>query len=149
MIDGVKELGDIKVDDPVLALTPRPTDSDRIQRRTLPPIAVGIVVEDRLRTRLQLQRNDSLGDPVGHSRHSKDPSPLAVRFRYLHRQHRWGKVTPRRHPVPDLVQVALQIGLEIGDGAPIHPRGTLVGRDSLIRLPHQPLGYGKRLALLN
>src|SRR3954449_2099432 len=47
-----------------------------------------------------------LGDPVGHGGHPENPgtSP-ATRLGYLHRHHRRWKVGPRRHPVPDLVEV--------------------------------------------
>src|SRR5207344_1069319 len=50
-----------------------------------------------------------------------------MRLRNLNRPHRRRKVDPRRHPIPDLVQIVPQIGLE--------------------RLPDEPLRYVKRLVL--
>jgi hypothetical protein len=58
------------------------------------------------------------------------------------------EVCPRAHPVPDLVQVALQTGLELREGLPVHPRRALVALDLLIRLPHSLLRNPKRLVLL-
>ena len=74
------------------------------------------------------------------------PCP-AMRFRYFHRLHRRRKVTPRGHPVPDPVQIILQIGLEILDRAPVHSRRSLVSPDSQVRLPYKPLRNTERLYL--
>ena len=65
-------------------------------------------------------------------------------LRYLDRPHRGRKVRPRAHPVPDLVQIVLQIGLELAQGLLVHSRGTLVGRHLPVRLPNICLGmsYG-------
>ena len=49
-----------------------------------------------------------LRDPIRHGRYAQLPFPT-VCFRYLHRPHRRRKVTARRHPIPDLVQVPLQV----------------------------------------
>ena len=69
-----------------------------------------------------------------------------VRLRDLHRAHRRREVGPRRHPIPDLVQVALQILLEFLDRLPVHPGRALVRPDLLPRLPDIPLRDLKRLA---
>jgi hypothetical protein len=47
--------------------------------------------------------------------------------------HRERKVTPRRHPVPDLIQVSLQILLEHRERFPIHTDGATVGFHQLPR----------------
>ena len=51
-----------------------------------------------------------------------------MRLRYLDSPHRGRKVGPRAHPVPDLEEIVLQIGLELVEGLAVHSRGTLVGR---------------------
>src|SRR6266550_3755436 len=94
----------------------------------------------------QLHGYHCLRDSVRHSGHAEDSDP-AMRFRYLHRLHRWRKVTPRRHPIPYPVQIIAQIGLEFLDRAPVHARRSLVGLDSLIRLPYEPLRDTERLFL--
>jgi len=68
-------------------------------------------------------------------------------FRNFDCPHRRRKVGPRRHPIPDLVQVVLQIGFELFDRLPVHPGGTLVRLNALVRLPHEPLRNVKRLIL--
>ena len=69
-----------------------------------------------------------------------------MRFWYFHRLHRRRKVTPRRHPIPDPVEIVPQILLEVLDRAPVHARRSLIGLDSLVRLPHEPLRNTERLS---
>src|SRR5215211_3734357 len=102
-------------------------------------------MEDRLRARLQLKGDDRLGDSIGDSGNSEDSGPPTVRFRYLDCPHRRWKVGPRRHPVPDPIEIVLQILLEVLDGLPVHSCGTLVRLDALVRLPHKSLRYLERL----
>src|SRR5213595_1391940 len=66
-------------------------------------------------------------------------------LRYLDRPHRGRKVRPRAHPVPDLVQIVLQIGLELAQRHLVHSRGTLVRRHLPIRLPNCLFGDVVRL----
>src|SRR6266508_2137043 len=77
----------------------------------------------------------------------KHADPAAVGLGDLHCSHRGREVRPRAHPVPDPVEVVLQIGLELAQGHLVHPRGALVGRDPPVRLPHDRLGNRKRLVL--
>src|SRR4051794_18068847 len=70
-----------------------------------------------------------------------------MRLRNFDRPHRRRKVRPRGHPHPDLVEIVLQIGFELLDGLSIHPRGTLLLPDALVRFPPQPLRYVKRPVL--
>ena len=70
-----------------------------------------------------------------------------MRLGDLHRPDRGRKVRPRAHPIPDLVQVSLQIGLELVQRLPIHSRGTLVRLDLPPRFPNHQLGNLKRLVL--
>ena len=90
-------------------------------------------------------RDHRLSDPVrdrGHPEHLDPPPPL----RYLHRPHRRREVAPRRHPIPELVQVPLQVRLELLDRLLVDARRALVGLDPPIRLPDHPLGDLKRLS---
>ena len=82
-------------------------------------------MEDRLDLPLQPRGHHCLRDPIGHSRHTQNPDPIAVRLRYLHGQHRRRKVTARGHSIPDLVQIVLQIVLELLERAPVHPGAPL------------------------
>src|SRR6516164_7370119 len=68
-------------------------------------------------------------------------------LRDLDETHRRREVTPRGHPIPDLVEVILQVGLERLDGLTVHPGGALVGLDPLVCLPDHLLGNRVRLGL--
>ena len=58
---------------------------------------------------------------------------------------RW-KVAARTHPVPDLVEVAFQIGIELIERLPIYTSCTLVGFDRFICFVHLPFLDLERLA---
>ena len=73
--------------------------------------------------------------------------PAAVRLGDHDCPDRRGKPGSRTHPIPDLVEVALKVGLELVQILAIHAGGTLVGLDLPPRLPHQLLGNRKRLAV--
>jgi hypothetical protein len=100
-------------------------------------------MEDGLRPDTEDQRGRCLRYPVRDGRHAEQPG-ASPRLGYLHCPHRGRKVRPRRHPVPDLVKVVLQVGLEVGDGLPVHPGGTTICLDLPPRLHHQALRYAKR-----
>src|SRR5450759_1170839 len=138
MVDAVEERLDVQSEHPVLLPTPLPGDRDRVQRGTPRAVAVGVGMEHRFHLRLQPCRYHRLGDPVRYRGHTQHPDPT-VSLRNWHRAHRWREVGPRRHSVPDLVQIVLQVRLERLDGLPIHSRCTLVGLDFPIRLPYLSL----------
>ncbi len=94
----------------------------------------------------QLHGHDRLGDPIGHGRHAEDSRAAPMSLLDLHRAHGRRNVRSRRHPIPDLVQVVLQIRLELRDRLPVHPGCALVRLDFLPRLPDRPLRNLKRLA---
>ena len=103
-------------------------------------------MEHRLHLGLQVQVRDRLSDPIrdsGHAEHSRSARLL----RYLDRPHRRRDVTPRGHPIPDLVEVRLQVRLERQDRLLVNTRSTPVGLDPSPCLPDQPLGNRKRLAV--
>src|SRR5258706_5667632 len=82
-------------------------------------------MEDRFDLRLQPAGHHGLRDSVRDGGHAEDPR-AAVCLRYFHRPHRWREVAPRRHPIPDLVKVVLQILLEVLDGTPSTPGAPLL-----------------------
>ena len=108
------------------------------------------------------RRNRGGGRPVRPSPRSPWPPPsappgqprwarpgsgaCAVWLRDLHRAHRRRGVGARGEPVPDLVQIVLQIGLEFHDRHRVHARCALVRLDLLPRLPDSPLRNIERLA---
>src|SRR6266540_1156551 len=141
----VEKPGDVTVQHPRVCETTLPACGNRVQRRATRPIPIGARVEPRLHHLLQLPGYHRLGNPVRHGRHPEHPRPPAVRFWYLHRPHRRWKIRPRGHPIPRHIQPVSQIGLELLDRAPIHPRCALVGFYLLERFHHRLLGDHKRL----
>ena len=103
-------------------------------------------MEDRFGPRLDHPGHRRLRHPVRHGRHAQNSRARAVRFRDLHRAHRRREVGAGGEPVPDLVQVVLQIGLELLDRHRVHAGCALVRLDFLPRLPDSPLRDLERLA---
>ena len=79
------------------------------------------------------------------------PSTLTPRppvlLRYLHCPHRRREVTPRRQPIPQLVQVPFQVLLKLLDRLAVDAGRAVIGLDPLIRLPDHPFGNRERLVL--
>src|SRR6266540_1012613 len=146
MINAVEELLDVQVDHPVGSPAAPPADLHRVLRGSPGTVAVRVRMEGRLDPRLQSAGYHRLSDPVGHGRHPQNSGAPTMRLRYFHRPHRRREVAPRGHPIPDLVQIVLQIGLEVLDGAPVPPRCTLIGLDLLPRLPNLRFRDLERLA---
>src|SRR6516165_935815 len=61
--------------------------------RTAGPVAIGVGMEDRLKTRLQITTSDLLGDTICDRRYSQR-AHTAICFRNLHSPHRRRKVAP-------------------------------------------------------
>ena len=142
----IEELLDIQIDHPVELPAPLLAYPDRVMGRLARPIAIGVRMEPRFRPLPQIRGHDRLSDPVRDRRDTEQTDPVAVRLGDLHCSDRRRKVGPRTHPIPDLVEVSLQIGLELVQGLPVHSRGTLVRLDLPPRLPDHQLGNHKRLA---
>src|SRR5215211_2520122 len=146
MRDAVEEGPDVQIEHPVQLPAALPADPDRVQRRPTRPTPIGVGVEERLHAGLQVSAHDGLGDPVRDGRHPEH-SRAAVSLRYLHRAHRRGHVAPRRQPVPELVEVPLQVALELRDRPLVNAGRALVGLDPQPGLPNGPLRDIKRLRL--
>src|SRR4051794_27972614 len=71
------------------------------------------------------------------------PSPCGFAISTAHRRR---KVGARRHSVPDLVQIVLQVLLEVGDALPVHSRRALILLDLEPGIPEVPLRNIERLA---
>src|SRR5215471_2502846 len=146
MIDAVEEFLDVQINHPVLLPAASPARPHRIQRGPLRPVTIGVGMEFWFHSFLQLHGYHCLRNSVRDGRHAEDPHP-AMRFRYLHRQHRGREVAPRGHPIPYPVEIVPQIRLEVFDRAPVHARRSLIGFDSLVCLPHEPLRNTEGLLL--
>jgi hypothetical protein len=88
-------------------------------------------MKNRLCSGFQGERSHCLRDPIRHGRYSEDTGAPAMRFRYFNCPYRRWKIGPRGHPVPDSVEIVLQILLEFLDGLSVHPGSTLVPSDAM------------------
>jgi len=102
-------------------------------------------VKDLLHFRLQCQDRHRLRHPIDHVRDAQDPRSSFLR--YLHRADRPGEVRPRRHAIPQPVEVILQPLLELPDRHAIDPGRSSVLFDLQPRTPHQLFRDVVRLAL--
>jgi hypothetical protein len=103
-------------------------------------------MEFRFHGFLQPGRDHGLRDSVRDGGHTENPGPRAMRFRYFHRFDRRREVAARGHPVPDLIQITSQIGLEVLDRLLVHPWSAFIGFDFQPGVPHLLLRYFERLA---
>src|SRR6266581_859695 len=96
--------------------------------------------------RLQIQAHDRLSDSVRYRGHPEDPNPsLPVLLRYFDCPHRRREVTPRRQPIPELVQVPFQVPIKLLDRLAVNTGRAIIRLDSLIRFPDNPFRNLKRL----
>src|ERR1700730_14382737 len=63
--------------------------------------------------------------------------------------HRWRKVASRTHPVPKLVEIVPQVGIELLDRLPIHTGRARIGFDRFVSLVHLLLCNIERLVCLS
>src|SRR5437016_14532581 len=104
-------------------------------------------MEQRFHLRLQIQTYDRLSDAVCYGGHAEDSDPvLPVLLRYFDRPHRRWEITPRRQPIPELVEIRFQVPLKLVDRLTNTGR-AVVGLDTSVRFPDYPFGNRKRLAL--
>jgi hypothetical protein len=129
---------------------PRPCGQSLLDTKTL-PVSVYETPKDcqkdlphPLHQRLQMHLDDHLRHAVADRGNSQRPRTPA-RFRDLHKPHRRWEVASRGHPIPDLVEVTLQVRLERLDRLPVHPGRSVVRLDLLIRFPDDLFGNHVRL----
>jgi hypothetical protein len=105
-------------------------------------------VEHWLHAGLQRHRGRRLGDSIDDVRNAEHPHPVLLPLLgYLHRPDRPGEVRPRRHPIPQPVEVPREVLLELLDRHAIGPGRSTILLDLQPRIPQQSLGDDVRLAL--
>jgi len=136
MIETLKECLDVQIDDPVGTPAPLTCGAHRIERRLAGSIGVRVVMEQWFHERLEHLLHDRLCHAIAHRRNAQW-THAAIPFWDLDEADRRGKVGSRRHPIPDLVEVALQICLERRQGLTIHAGRTSVCLHSLVGFPNE------------
>ncbi|MDT4852325.1 hypothetical protein FQZ97_865520 [compost metagenome] len=138
MIDVIEGCLDIKLHHPVVSPAALTRDRHRLLRRSSRPVSVRVRMEDRVQLRLDEKLDHGLRDTVtdrGHSQLARASRCLGNLYLLDRRR----EVRPRRHPIPQLVEILRQVPLEIGDGFIVDASSTAVGPDLLVGLPYRAL----------
>src|SRR5262245_35409013 len=146
MRNGIKESFDVQIYDPVENPASLPRHTYRVQCRAAGTVDIGVRMEDRFHHRLQHHLYDRLRHAIGDRRNAERPRAASVLL-YLDKPHGRREVRARRHPIPDLVKVALQILLECSQRHAIHARSTSVRLDPLVGFPDELLRNVIRLCV--
>ena len=142
---GVKEGPDVKIDNPFFPKTPLPADRDRVHGRTPGTIAIGVLVEHWLHAGLQRHRRCRLRDSVNDARYAEDPHPVPlIPLGYLHCPNLPGEVRPRRHPIPQPIQVPREVLLELLDRHTVGPCRSAILLDLLSDQNPTTIAWGCR-----
>src|SRR3954467_7268498 len=104
----VEERLDVQIDDPIEFPAALARRSHRVKCRPAGTIPIGSGVEYRLHLRFQCHLHDRLRDAISNGGNTQRADP-AIGFRDFHEADGRRKVRPRRHPIPDLEEVPLQI----------------------------------------
>src|ERR1700739_1214321 len=147
MRNGVEKGPDIKVQHPVLRPAPPTAHGQRVMGAAPRTVTVAVPGEHRLQLLLQQPGRCSPRHPVRRVRHAEQTHAFPMILRYLHAPHRPGKVTPRGHPVPQLVEVVPPLLFEQPDADRVHARRPVPGPDLLPRLHDEAFIDLKRLHL--
>src|SRR5262249_21189999 len=144
----VKTTGNVEMQSPVVAPAAPSRYSDGLDRRLPRSISIGVGMENRFHQRLQVPFDHHLGDPVRDSRNAYLSVP-ALALRNLPPSHRRREVTPRGHPIPELVEVIGEIPLKLRNGLLIDSGGPLIGAHPLVGFPYLTLGNRKGLGVIH
>ena len=105
-------------------------------------------MKNRLYFGLQIHLDHHLRHAI---RYGWDPQPSEspISFGNIYRAYRRRKITPRGHPIPDLIKIVLKTNLKIFDRLPIDSRCPLVRLYPTIGFPDHLLGNTIRLCFSN
>src|SRR6266496_424410 len=101
-----------------------------------------------LHRRLKVQLRNHLGDAISHRGHPENPySPVLLRyFNYFDRRR---EIAPRRHAIPDLVEIIFEILFKSRDRFIVDSRRTLVRFYSFVCIHYDMLGNLRRLCFVH
>jgi hypothetical protein len=111
------------------------------------PVPVAAGMERRFHQRLQVDLHNRLRDAIPYGGNAQR-SDSAVTLRYQNRPDRWRKVGARRHAIPDLVEIVLEVSLKLCNRQGVDPCCAFACLHSKIRLPNDLLGNSKWSCLI-
>src|SRR5216684_8509332 len=144
MADFVEQLSDVELQNPIDMPAPLSRRSHGVQGRLPRPVAIGVRQEDGFHVRLEGHFDDRLRHAICYRGHTQNAFS-AILLRNGDRFHRRWEVRPRRHPVPEFVQVVLQVRFEVGNRLLVYTTTARIGLDGLEGFIHQRLWNVERL----
>src|SRR5713101_1726528 len=144
MADFVEQLSDVELQNPIDMPAPLSRRFHGIQGRLPRPVAIGVRQEDGFHVRLESHFDDRLRHAICYRGHTQNAFS-AILLRNGDRFHRRWEVRPRRHPVPEFVQVVLQVRFEVGNRLLVYTTTARIGLDGLEGFIHQRLWNVERL----
>ena len=120
MVDIVEQTLDVELQDPIVPPASLACYSNGVQCRPSGSVAIRVRQENGLHSRIKGHLNYHLCHSIPYCWDPKD-ALTSILLWYGNRFHRRGKVAPRRHPVPDLIKIILQILLKILNRLPVYP----------------------------
>ena len=143
VVDVVEQAFDVEFQNPVIPPATLARHRDGIQRGFTGPVAIRVRQEDRFEIRLKhcltticATRSATVGTP----RIRSPPVFFGMATAFTG----GGTVASRRHPVPDPIQIVLQVRFEVFDRLLVHAGRARVGFHGLEGLIHQPFRDGER-----
>ena len=130
-IEIIKKAFDIKINHPVATPATLTCYPHRVQSRLAGTIPIRVFVEVWFDLRFKHQLHDHLSDSVRNGRNPQRSSLARVAFWNLDETNRRREVTARRHSIPDLVEIPLQVLLEVHQRLTVHTGRSAIRLDFL------------------
>ncbi len=143
VVDIVEQALDVELENPIVPPATLARHCDGVQRGFPRPVAIRVWQEDRFEVRLKHLLDNHLRHAVRDCRDTENPFPARL-LRNGHCLHGRRHIASRRHPVPDPIQIVLQVRFEVFDRLVVHAGGARVGFHGLEGLIHQPFRDGER-----
>ena len=105
-------------------------------------------MEQRFQNRLEVSFGHRLGDSIADRGNSERPGTLLV-LRDIHPTHRRREVTAGGQPIPQPIEVVVQLLFELLNRLAVDSRCHLVGFHPFVRLPHVTLSNTKRFGIIH
>src|SRR5258708_30981534 len=100
MWNRVEERLDVEVEHPVVSPAPLTRRAHAVNRRTAWSVTVGVRMEQRVQSRLQIPADNLLRDSIRHRWYTQRPRP-APRLRNAHPPHRFAQIASSGKSIPE------------------------------------------------
>src|SRR3990167_8089259 len=148
MIQIIKEAFDIEINCPAVFPAALSSRFHSLMSRFTRTVPVRVGMKYWFHKRFDFKFHNHLRHSIRYRRYSQY-SDASIFLWNSHFSHRWWKVGPRRHPIPDFVEISFQIFLEFLDALPVDAGGTSVGFYLSVGLLHSVFGNKERFCVIH